>query len=61
MAVHLKGLNDLGISLYPGTGTKNGVDGDHVLLAPAYTSTEEEIEEIVMKVRETVVRTFNEI
>lgn len=61
MAVHLKGLNDLGISLYPGTGTKDGVNGDHVLLAPAYTSTEEEIEEIVMKVKETVVQAFNEI
>ncbi|KAF7547196.1 hypothetical protein G7Z17_g7902 [Cylindrodendrum hubeiense] len=48
-AVHLKGLNDLGISLYPGTGTKDGIVGDHVLLAPAYTSTSEEIEEIAMK------------
>ncbi|KAK7419371.1 hypothetical protein QQX98_003323 [Neonectria punicea] len=57
-AVHTKGLNDLGISLYPGTGTKNGVEGDHVLLSPAYTSTREEIEYIAMKVKETVFQTF---
>ena len=60
-AVHIKGLNDLGISLYPGTGTKNGVDGDHVLLSPAYTSTSEEIEEIAQKVKETVFQTFEEL
>lgn len=60
-AVYTKGLNDLGISLYPGTGTKNGVDGDHVLLSPAYTSTEEEIEEIALKVKETIFRAFDEL
>lgn len=32
--------------------------GDHVLLAPAYNSTLEEIEEIVAKTREAIVRTF---
>ncbi|KAK7425306.1 hypothetical protein QQZ08_008203 [Neonectria magnoliae] len=60
-AVHTRGLNGLGISLYPGTGTKNGVEGDHVLLSPAYTSTREEIEDIVMKVKETVFQAFEDI
>lgn len=60
-AVHQKGLDELCISLYPGTGTKNGVEGDHVLLAPAYNSTKEEIEEIAMKVKDTVFRTFNQL
>lgn len=59
-AVHLKGLEDLGISLYPGTGTKNGVEGDHILLAPAYTSTKEEIEEIATKTKDAVVRVFSD-
>lgn len=36
----------------------NGVDGDHVLLSPAYTSTREEIEEIAAKVRDAVFATF---
>ncbi|KPM40348.1 putative aminotransferase [Neonectria ditissima] len=60
-AVHLKGLNDIGISLYPGTGTKDGIAGDHVLLAPAYTSTSEEIKEIALKVKDAVYGTFEEL
>ncbi|OHF00640.1 aminotransferase class-III [Colletotrichum orchidophilum] len=58
---HLIGFNDFGISLYPGNGTKDGVLGDHVLLAPAYTSTSEEIEEIASKTRDTILRTFEGI
>ncbi|KAK2000908.1 aminotransferase class-III [Colletotrichum falcatum] len=58
--VHLNGINKFGISLYPGTGTKDGILGDHVLLAPAYTSTSEEIEYIAARTRDTVLRTFEE-
>ncbi len=58
--VHTKGLHELGISLYPGQGTKNGVEGDHVLLSPAYTSTESEIRDIAQRVKEAVFRTFEE-
>lgn len=54
-------MNNLGISLYPGTGTMNGVDGDHVLLAPAYTSTAEEIREIALKTKEAVFQAFEGI
>lgn len=49
---------DVGIMLYPGTGTMDGVQGDHVLLSPAYTSTKEDIEAIVDKVSETVQKAF---
>ena len=35
------------ISLYPGSGTVDGRKGDHVLLAPAYNVTEDEIRHIV--------------
>jgi len=59
--VHSTALNDVGISLYPGTGTKDGVNGDHALLAPAYTSTKEDIERIVQKVKQAVVGTFEKI
>ena len=31
------------ISLYPGSGTVDGRCGDHILVAPAYNVTEEEI------------------
>lgn len=48
MGVHELGLQDpFNISLYPGTGTADGQRGDHVLLAPAYDVTDEQLEEIV--------------
>ncbi|KAI1262502.1 pyridoxal phosphate-dependent transferase [Xylariaceae sp. FL1019] len=53
--VHLAALNDAGISMYPGVGTKDGVAGDHAWIAPAYTSTKHDIERIVSKVKESVI------
>ncbi|EFW99677.1 aminotransferase class 3 [Grosmannia clavigera kw1407] len=41
-----------GVSLYPGSGTVDGVVGDHLMFAPAYTITEEEIARIVRTARE---------
>ncbi|KAF2645987.1 aminotransferase class 3 [Massarina eburnea CBS 473.64] len=35
---------ELGVAVYPGSGTADGVLGDHVLLAPPYTATEEELQ-----------------
>ena len=35
------------ISLYPGSGTADGRRGDHILIAPAYDVTEDEIRHIV--------------
>ena len=40
-------LEPFNISLYPGTGTVDGRRGDHILLAPAYNITEDEIRYIV--------------
>ena len=37
---------DLGLMCYPSQGCADGTQGDHLLLAPAYTSTREEIETI---------------
>jgi adenosylmethionine-8-amino-7-oxononanoate aminotransferase len=34
------------MTMYPGTGTVDGVSGDHVILAPTYAVTREEIEHI---------------
>lgn len=36
-----------GLMVYPGGGTVDGRRGDHVVLAPAYTITADEIEEVV--------------
>lgn len=52
--VHLVAHNDVGISLYPGMGTKDGVTGDHVWIGPAYTSTKQDIERIASRVKESV-------
>lgn len=56
-----KAFRDLGISLYPGVGTKDGIRGDHVLLAPAYTSTVEEIEEVASRTRDTIFQFFEQV
>jgi adenosylmethionine-8-amino-7-oxononanoate aminotransferase len=45
------------ISIYPGSGTADGVMGDHVLLAPAYNITSGEVRLIVDTVA-TVVEAF---
>lgn len=37
------------ISLYPGTGTVDGIVGDHILLCPPYNVTEDEVCTIVDK------------
>ncbi|KAK0384515.1 hypothetical protein NLU13_8601 [Sarocladium strictum] len=53
--VHLAALDHVGISFYPGMGTKDGVAGDHAWIGPAYTSTKKDVERIVSKVKESVV------
>ena len=60
-AVHTEGLMVQGISLYPGQGTMDGVNGDHVLLSPAYNSTRAEIEEIALKTKLAVEEAFKKI
>lgn len=37
----------LGVAIYPGAGTVDGLRGDHVLLAPPYNVSDEELEVIV--------------
>lgn len=49
------------ISLYPGTGTVDGVRGDHVLLAPPYNTTREEIELIASTTAKVVEDVFASI
>lgn len=45
------------ISIYPGTGTADGVNGDHILLAPAYNVTSDDVHMIVDTVV-SVIKTF---
>ncbi|MBO1073790.1 aspartate aminotransferase family protein [Roseomonas marmotae] len=45
-----------GVLCYPGGGTADGLHGDHALLAPPYTATEEEIDIIVDAMGQAVDR-----
>ena len=38
---------DLGLMCYPAQGCADGTNGDHILLAPSYTSSKDEIDQIV--------------
>ncbi|GAB1731630.1 hypothetical protein NU195Hw_g4191t1 [Hortaea werneckii] len=60
------GIHELGmqephsISLYPGTGTADGERGDHILIAPAYNVSEEEIRYAVDVTAQVVKQFFRE-
>ncbi|KAF2222620.1 pyridoxal phosphate-dependent transferase [Elsinoe ampelina] len=60
MGVHeLALLEPYSFSIYPGTGTVDGRTGDHVLLAPSYRATKEDVETIV-SLTERVIKEFFE-
>lgn len=60
MRIHELGMKEpYSISIYPGSGTADGRKGDHVLLAPPYNSTEDEIRMIVERTV-AVIETFFE-
>jgi len=61
-AVHHMALKpEHSISLYPGTGTVDGVLGDHVLLAPAYKMTREDMKTIAELTKAVVEEAFKEV
>jgi len=61
MGVHRLGMQEPNmISLYPGTGSVDGVAGDFVLLAPPYTITLEDVELIVQKTASTIDAYFEQ-
>jgi adenosylmethionine-8-amino-7-oxononanoate aminotransferase len=45
------------ISIYPGSGTADGVKGDHILLAPAYNITSEDVH-LIVEITAAVIETF---
>ncbi|KAB8075131.1 pyridoxal phosphate-dependent transferase [Aspergillus leporis] len=45
---------DRGVAVYPGAGTVDGICGDHILLAPPFTVTEEELQHICQILREAI-------
>lgn len=62
MAVHNEGISQVpGVMMYPGTGSVDGRKGDHIIIAPPYTVTAEEIEMIVTAARNAVDSAFQQI
>lgn len=48
------------ISIYPGTGTADGVNGDHIMLSPAYNVTSEDVHKIVDTIVSVIKAFFDE-
>jgi len=48
MEISESGLDEkYSVAVYPGSGTVDGVSGDHIILSPPYNVTREDIESIV--------------
>jgi adenosylmethionine-8-amino-7-oxononanoate aminotransferase len=50
-----------GLCVYPMGGTIDGVEGDHVLLAPPFIVTDEELDLIVARLRDAIEATCEEV
>lgn len=44
-----------GVALYPGAGTVDGIRGDHILIAPPFTVTEEQLRVVCRALRDAVI------
>ena len=49
------------MTVYPGTGTVDGVRGDHIIIAPSYIVTEKDVDHIVKVISAVVHIIFNNI
>ena len=47
-----------GVAIYPGSGTIDGTNGDHLIIAPPYTITPDDVGEIVARLSTAVDRLF---
>ena len=52
---------DAGLMCYPMSGTIDGRNGHHILLAPAYIFEENHVDELVEKLAIAIQQTFDEI
>ncbi|KAG4413318.1 hypothetical protein IFR04_013543 [Cadophora malorum] len=52
---------DLGVAVYPGTGTVDGVKGDHILISPPFNVSADELELIVDALARAYVSTEKEV
>lgn len=59
-AVHLLAL-ERGLAVYPGVGTADGVHGDHILVAPPYNISKDDIDTMVGVMRSCIEDVFADI
>ena len=52
---------DIGLICYPMQGTADGVEGDHILIAPPFIINEDEINELSTKLKSTIDLVCNQI
>ena len=50
-----------GLICYPGKGTADGRLGDHVLIAPPFIVTEDEIDELISRLETSLGDVFEEM
>jgi adenosylmethionine-8-amino-7-oxononanoate aminotransferase len=51
---------EYGVYVYPGTGSADGINGDHIIIAPAYNITEDDVDEIAKRVIKLITDFFND-
>jgi adenosylmethionine-8-amino-7-oxononanoate aminotransferase len=49
------------MTIYPGTGTMDGIRGDHIILAPPYIITKEDVNHIVMTITAVINMVFSRV
>ena len=59
--VHLAKSPEFNMTFYPGTGTVDGVNGDHIIIAPPFIVKEQDIDHIVKVVSAVIEIIFKEI
>lgn len=59
--VDLAKSSEFNMTFYPGTGTVDGIKGDHIIIAPPFIITEQDVDHIVKVVSAVIERIFNEI
>ena len=54
-----KAAFEAGLSCYPMSGTRDGKHGDHVLLAPPFIISEDQITELVDKLETAITKALS--
>lgn len=54
-------LPPFNMTVYPGTGTVDGIRGDHIILAPPYIVSKKDVDFIVKVIYDVVHKVFNDI